>query len=397
MPQFLKISLAAASAAWALAAVDAGCGAGEEGQCAQRPRVGRDHVMLQVANGRLSQAANLTGPQDVGTDGCNGMPDIKKSCSDNKCFVLADDMVGLSCNDYCGRSGRKCVAAWEEVDGDCNKKLQLTCDQSYGTTSDLLCQCSDYLAVDDNRRLVATTLVWSDEFNGESVDQSKWGFVTGGGGFGNSELEYYTPHAAVVKDGTLRITAKCENYGGERFTSAKLTTKDSGTWGPGHRVEVRARSPIAKGTWPAIWMLPEANTYGNWPMSGEIDIMESVGCAPGKVFGTVHTNAYNHMHSTQSYGTRQLTVSDWHTYALQWTDSGVQWFVDDVLFGVFRPTHHNSDRWPFNQKFYLILNLAVGGSWGGMCLPKEGPSCDAGSDFSNGQVLEVDYARVYKL
>lgn len=400
MVQLLKLSVAVATAAVALAAADTECDTSLEGQCPKLPAAvvaGRDHIMLQVTNIRNGQAANLTGPQDVATDGCSGMPDIKRSCSSDKCTVLADDMVGLSCSDYCSRSGRKCQAAWEEVSDDCNRKQTLSCDQVYGTTSDLLCQCSNYLVDSGHRALSSTTLVWSEEFNGGSVNGSKWKYVIGGGGFGNRELQHYTHHAAVVRDGTLRITAKCEKYGGERFTSAKITTESSGTWGPGHRVEVRARSPKAKGTWPAIWMLPVGNVYGGWPKSGEIDIMESVGCTPGQVLGTVHTNAYNHMHNSQAYGSHSLSESDWHTYAIQWTEREIQWFVDDSLFAVFRPTHQNSDRWPFSQKFYLILNLAVGGSWGGMCLPAEGPSCDGGSDFSRGQVLEVDYARVYRL
>jgi hypothetical protein len=345
----------------------------------------------------LLHAANASGPQDVGSSGCNGMPDKKRSCSKDKCLVLAGDMVGLTCNDYCSRSGRTCLSAWEEVDNSCQQERVLGCDESYGTTSDLLCMCSPSLAPAQYRSLAAAQLVWSDEFDGSSVDTSKWGYVTGGGGFGNWELQHYTHHSAEVRDGSLRIKATCENYGNERFTSAKLTTENIADWGPGHRIEVRARAPSGKGTWPAIWMLPSGNVYGKWPASGEIDIMETVGCSPGKIYGTVHTKAYNHMRNTQAYGSLQLDAEQWHTYAIQWTQDSVQWFVDSELFGVFKPSHQDDRRWPFSQKFYLILNVAVGGSWGGSCLDNGRPSCSEGSDFQRGQVMEVDYARVYRL
>jgi beta-glucanase (GH16 family) len=326
------------------------------------------------------------------------MVDVERDCGQNGCLVLATEMTGLSCDDYCFRSGRQCLAAWEEWDDTCNSKLILRCDQVYGTTSDLLCRCSDQLVGLETRAQDIWEIVWSDEFDGSEVDRSKWGFVTGGGGFGNQELQHYTDRTenARVADGVLHITAQCEQYDHEHYTSAKLTTEETVEWGPGHRVEVRAKMPSGKGTWPAIWMLPTDSSYGDWPKSGEIDIMEAVGCTEGKIYGTVHTDAYNHMKSSQAYNSASLAVTDWHTYAIEWKDNGIQWFVDGELFSSFAPSSHSSDKWPFDKEFFLILNLAVGGSWGGYCVHGS-PSCYSNDAFAQPQVMEVDYARVYRL
>jgi len=134
----------------------------------------------------------------------------------------------------------------------------------------------------DRRPFGFARLVWSDEFESSSVDRSKWDFIQGGGGFGNHEQQYCSQHNAAVQDGVLRIVARCQEYHGEHFTSAKLTTHHLADWGPGHRVDVRARLPQGRGTWPAIWMLPTDSVYGGWPASGEIDIMEAVGCTRDK-------------------------------------------------------------------------------------------------------------------
>jgi len=240
--------------------------------------------------------------------------------------------------------------------------------------------------------------VWSDEFSGSRVNASKWGIVRKGGGFGNQEQQYYTDHSKNVKveGGVLKITARCEEYFGHHFTSAKLQSKYKGEWGPGHRVDVRARLPKGRGTWPAIWMLPTNNAYGGWPHSGEIDIMEAVGCTQGKVYGTVHTGAYNHMKHTEKVNTLRADIGEWHTYSVEWTASSISWFMDGQLYHSFAPHSGDSEKWPFNKHFFLILNLAVGGSWGGMCVGGR-PSCTSPSDFLHSQRMEVDFARVYAL
>jgi len=278
----------------------------------------------------------------------------------------------------------------------------LTCDEIRPGTSDLICECSpnDSTGVPP---LVPQPqqprLVWSDEFDGDGIDLSKWTLVNSGGGFGNRELQFYTGREsnARVEQGLLKISAKCERYSGHDFTSAKLQTKNKGDWGPGHRVEVRARLPKGRGTWPAIWMLPTQSAYGSWPKSGEIDIMEAVGCTANKVHGTVHTGAYNHMLGTQQEGHTFIEVGDWHTYMVEWTESKIDWFVDGQHYHRFAAASSpNSDKWPFNQDFFLILNLAIGGTWGGWCV-SSGPSCNSPSEMGVSQTMEVDYARVYAL
>jgi len=241
--------------------------------------------------------------------------------------------------------------------------------------------------------------VWSDEFNGDKVDESKWNLVNGGGGFGNGELQHYLQHNAHVSGGVLRITAKCEWFAFEHFTSAKLTTLDLAEWGPGHKVDVRARLPRGRGTWPAIWMLPSKSTFGHWPSSGEIDIMEAVGCNPNRVYGTVHTGAYNHVLHTERTNVSHTAVGEWHTYSIEWEDRRIRWMLDGRVYHEFSPVLFEPATWPFSEKFYLILNLAVGGSWGGHCLQGRHarPSCRSHEEFGRDQVMEVDFARVYRM
>jgi hypothetical protein len=333
---------------------------------------------------------------------CTGMRNVEKTCSANGCKVLADHMEGRTCREYCGDSGLSCAGAWEEVNEDCNAKAEMTCDQTWPHTSDLLCECVPPGSADvPSPGLMDPSkvrLVWSDDFDGSRLDKSKWNLIRGGGGFGNQEQQFYTDHSGNVRveQGVLKITAKCEEYAGHHFTSAKLQSKQKGDWGPGHRVEVRARLPQGKGTWPAIWMLPTENAYGRWPKSGEIDIMEAVGCTEDKVYGTVHTEAYNHLQHTEKYNSMRTNVDAWHTYTIEWTTSQISWFVDGHLYHSFAPSSQSSDKWPFDRHFFLILNLAVGGSWGGKCVNGK-PSCSSHSEFGMSQVMEVDYARVYAL
>eukprot|EP00929_Paragymnodinium_shiwhaense_P062666 TRINITY_DN3129_c0_g1_i1.p2 TRINITY_DN3129_c0_g1~~TRINITY_DN3129_c0_g1_i1.p2 ORF type:complete len:398 (+),score=94.31 TRINITY_DN3129_c0_g1_i1:76-1269(+) len=245
------------------------------------------------------------------------------------------------------------------------------------------------------------SLVWGDEFedtNGDgTVNRTKWSYLNGPNP-NNQELQYYTdsPANSHIEDGKLKIIGKCEESHGMKYTSARLITKNLGDWGPGHRVEVKAKLPNGKGTWPAIWMLPTDNKYGGWPHSGEIDIMEAVGCTRGSVYGTVHTGAYNHMRNTQKGKKYYTDETAWHVYAINWDDYKMDFYVDGEHYFTFSADNSDSAKWPFNQRFYLILNLAVGGSWGGFCL-NGGPSCSSSDHFGSDQVMEVDYVRVYEL
>jgi len=362
-----------------------------------------DHQLIQTRGslslGRVAEHApgDFSGRSIVGLGPrCVRMQNAELVCPErgNGCRVLANGMRGRTCREYCGEQQLSCVGAWEEQDDNCVIKETLTCEQTYGNTHDLLCECSPPVAPAANSS--QGRLVWEDNFDGDRLDSGKWSIVSGGGGFGNNEQQYYSQHGLRVGEGVLRITAQCEEYKGHHFTSAKVQTKHLTDWGPGHRVEVRARLPKGKGTWPAIWMLPTDSSYGGWPRSGEIDIVEAVGCTQDKVYGTVHTNAFNHMRHTEKTNKLSADLGEWHVFAIEWTASDIAWYMDGQLYHSFGHEAHSSDKWPFDRQFFLILNLAVGGSWGGMCVGGR-PSCTAHDEFGRRQVMEVDFARVYAL
>jgi len=353
----------------------------------------REHQLLQLSR----HSALVKAPGQFDTNECKSMTDVKKTCSQNSCKVLADGMQNhRTCREYCSDQLMDCVGAWEDEGDHChNPKATLTCDDAYDHTSDLLCECAP--SVDFRAKMTRPSgrLVWSDEFEGTELDSSKWNIVHAGGGFGNKEKQFYRGENAKLADGVLSIEAKCEDYDGDNYTSSKLHTQHKGDWGPGHRVEVRARLPKGKGVWPAIWMLPSTRT-SSWPRCGEIDIIESVGCTQDKVYGTIHTEAYNHMHHTEKSRTMDIDGTEWHTYSIDWTEAGLTWFVDGESFHRFAPSAKDVEKWPFDQEFYLILNVAVGGSWGGMCV-HNAPSCSTDDEFGHSQVMQVDFARVYEI
>lgn len=235
-------------------------------------------------------------------------------------------------------------------------------------------------------------LVWSDEFNYTGLpDSTKWSYDVGGDGWGNNEKQYYTAKRlqnASVKNGMLSITAVKEPFNHSAYTSARLVSKNKGDWKYG-RIEVRAKLPKGRGLWPAIWMLPTNQKYGSWPRSGEIDIMEHVGYLPDSVFGTVHTGRYNHSIGTQKGS--KLFLNDvytaFHTYTLVWDENNITLQVDDKPYFRFNNEKKTSAEWPFDQRFHLLLNIAVGGDWGG----KKGVD-----DRIFPQTMQVDYVRVYQ-
>merc|ERR1712048_420165 len=237
-----------------------------------------------------------------------------------------------------------------------------------------------------------TSPVWSEEFDDErgdgSLNETRWLLTYSGSGNGNKEEQFYTTRRdnLFVEDGVLKIVGRRESFEWKHYTSGKVTTRHKGDWGPGVRIEVRAKLPLGVGTWPAIWMMPTENNYGDWPDSGEIDIMEAVGKSHGKVFGTIHTGAYNHMKGTHKGKSFYTDFSEWHTYALNWEADKLTWYTDGNLYNTFAPDDiHDSAKWPFNRRFYLILNLALGGNLGGHI------------NFWEDQVMEIDYVRVFCL
>jgi len=232
-------------------------------------------------------------------------------------------------------------------------------------------------------------LVWSDEFDGSgAVDGSKWTHVVAGNGFGNNELQYYTDRTdnSWLSGGSLFIRARLENYGGKEYTSAKLESTAHWTYG---KVSVRTRLfGTARGTWAAHWMMPRDSAYGIWPKSGEIDIMEHVGYDTGKFHGTVHTGAYYHSIGTQVGGSIDVSATDWHVWTMEWRPEIILFACDEQVYRVFRKEGSDTDVWPFNQRFYAILNFAVGGDWGGQ------QGIDSAAFAGDGQIYEVDWIRV---
>ncbi len=240
------------------------------------------------------------------------------------------------------------------------------------------------------------SLVWNDEFNGDRVDTGKWSFQLGDGcdiglcGWGNNEQQFYTTGNAAVENGYLVITAKQESLGGKDYTSARLRTKDKGDWKYG-RFEIRAKLPVGQGFWPAIWMLPTDGVYGGWAASGEIDIMEARGQTPNTVLGTLHYGGS--FPNNQSSGSQYVLPSglftdSFHTFVLEWSEGRMLWYVDGNPYQVQAEWNTTAAEFPapFDQRFHLLLNVAVGGNF-------VGPP-DASTRFP--QSMEVDYVRVYQ-
>jgi beta-glucanase (GH16 family) len=236
-----------------------------------------------------------------------------------------------------------------------------------------------------------SNLVWSDEFDYEGLpDPEKWVYDVGDHGWGNNELQYYTENNlenARAENGILIIEAHQDSTFDKAYSSARLLTRGKASWKYGF-IEVKAKLPKGVGTWPAIWMLPEKNNYGGWPKSGEIDIMEHVGFDQGTVHGTVHTEAFNHTKGTQKGKTIPVPdcSEEFHIYAIDWQEDKIDFYMDGEHYHTFENTGGSWEEWPFDHPFHLILNIAVGGNWGGA----QGVDPDIWP-----QPMEIDYVRVY--
>lgn len=238
-------------------------------------------------------------------------------------------------------------------------------------------------------------LVWSDEFDGQSLDLSKWTPQIGDGcpelcGWGNNELQWYLAENATVADGFLTITARQQTVEGKSYTSARLRTIHQGDWTFG-RFEARAKMPVGKGLWPAFWMLPTIPSYGTWAASGEIDIMEYVGDKPEEVFGTIHYGgswpANQDTSSTFTLDTGGFN-EEFYVFAVEWEPGEIRWYVNDVLYSTKRNWSSTGGNFPapFDVDFHLLLNVAVGGQLPG--------NPDGSTGFP--QTMKVDYVRVYQ-
>ena len=227
-------------------------------------------------------------------------------------------------------------------------------------------------------------IYWNDEFNTDGApDAAKWGYDIGNNsGWGNGELEYYTNRTenAVVQGGVLKVKAIKEAYSGFNYTSARLLSKGKFSFKYG-KVEIRAKLPAGVGTWPALWMLGNNFSTAGWPTCGEIDIMEHRGSELNKIYGTLH---YPGRSGGNADGSTRLIANastEFHVYSMEWNAASIKIFVDGQLFH----TVTNSNSLPFNQDFFLLINLAMGGTFGGAVDPA----------FTNA-TMEVDYIRVYK-
>ncbi len=241
-------------------------------------------------------------------------------------------------------------------------------------------------------------LQWSDEFNGDALDTTKWSYQTGTGDeygldrWGNNELQYYQEENVTVGDGVMTITAIRENVGSGQFTSGRIRTINMGDWTYG-RFEFRAKMPVGKGLWAAIWMLSTDEYFGGWASSGEIDIMEYLGDDTTRVHGTIHYGGQwpeNQYRGTDFVTDDTAFHSVFHVFALEWEEGELRWYVDGERYQTLGQGMWYSSRAPFpapfNQRFHLLINLAVGGNWPG--------SPDLNTVFP--QEMQVDYVRVYQ-
>jgi beta-glucanase (GH16 family) len=233
------------------------------------------------------------------------------------------------------------------------------------------------------------TLVWQDEFDGPEINPDHWTHEIGGHGWGNGENQYYTdsPDNSFIEDGMLVIQALEQNYLGKPFTSARLTTQGKVTQQYG-RIEARIQIPTGKGIWPAFWMLGENFDTVGWPRSGEIDIMENIGSEPWVVHGTLHGPGYSGgsgVGASYRLPDRSPFHADFYVYAVEWEPDEIRWYVDDALYNTITPDDLPGD-WVYDQPFFIILNVAVGGRWPGYP--------DQTTEFP--QHMLVDYVRIYE-
>jgi len=247
------------------------------------------------------------------------------------------------------------------------------------------------IASDDPDYIENFTLVWSDEFDGNSVDLNNWTFETGASGWGNNELQNYTNgDNAEIVDGKLIITAEKidDNTQPGSYTSTRIVTRGKQEFQYG-RMEIRAKLPSGTGIWPAIWMLGSNINSVGWPACGEMDIMEYVGYEPDVVHSTVHTSAGSGGQGSGSSMTLTTCEEEFHVYGLYWTEEKLVFYADNIdnVIHTYNPENKDDANWPFNQPAFFILNIAVGGNWGGA----------QGIDNSIfPQTMEIDYVRVYQ-
>ncbi|CAF1576734.1 unnamed protein product [Adineta ricciae] len=309
------------------------------------------------------------------------------------CDFFANDLSNVRslpehCGPKCEQTPRCTHFAWNRWNGGtCWMKHGSASKNDAFSTSDssMICgvlgQHHNHVSNNRNPNSKGWRLIWEDNFDWTGlVDTAKWDFDVGGHGFGNNEKQYYTnnrwenarcelfPHS---NNGRLIIEARHEHMHGSSYTSARMKSKQKWTYG---RLQIRAKLPTGRGLWPALWMLPERQTYSNtyWPDNGEIDLMEQVGYEPARIHSSIHTKAHNHMihtHKTDSAIVDDAT-SNFKIYTLDWYPDKIQTFVGDdgdpFAKHIFTWDKQGDwTKWPFDKPFFVIMNIAVGGNWGG--------------------------------
>ena len=230
-------------------------------------------------------------------------------------------------------------------------------------------------------------LIWEEDFNGQSLDETVWNFETGDGcpncGWGNNERQVYTKNNHAIENGNLIITAKKE---GDAYTSTRITTAGKKEFTYGY-VEARVKLPSGQGIWPAFWMLGANITQDGWPLAGEIDILEYLGRDPDMVYTTLHTKDHHAGNASSKKTPMEGMEEGYHTFGVNWTKNAMEFYVDDQKVYTYDPERKTAENWPFDKPFFVILNMAVGGWFGG-------PEVD---DSIFPQQYFVDYVKVYSV
>lgn len=260
-----------------------------------------------------------------------------------------------------------CLIAGAQLLSSCKKDVNTSSENSSANT---------------DPRAVSYQLLWSDDFNGNSVNQANWSFETGAGGWGNNEKQYYQPDNATVADGNLIITAKKQSVGGAPYTSARMITRGKKEYTYG-RFEARIKLPQGQGQWPAFWMLGSNIGSVGWPKCGEIDIMENVN-TNSQVLGTIHwfDQAYAYYG-----GNTNTSPQNYHVYRVDWTPTAIKWYVDDIQFHEANIANSINGTDEFHRPFFLLLNMAVGGNLPGQTIDESRLPAK----------MYVDYVKVYKI
>lgn len=346
-----------------------------------------------------SQASSSSTDQEVTFMGGNDTKVAVKSGETYNVLAGVEVWVGLT-----NRTSDLTYTIVEEQTGNEKDSVSLTYNSTYTVTYKILANGKEYTKV----RIITVgsgisgsiiydinnlhyTQIFADEFDGTSLNSANWSYEVNGDGGGNNELQYYTdrPDNSTVKDGILSIICKKENYLGKQYTSARIVSanKFSFTYG---KIQFRAKLPTGVGVWPALWMLGSDISRNPWPNCGEIDVMEQVGYDPDVVHSTIHCGAYNGAAGTQKGSSVKNTTvrSEYHVYTCQWLPDRILFFIDDTKIFEYVPSNtDDASIWPYNKDFFIIMNIAFGGNWGG--------AQGIDPNFTSSE-MNVDYVRVYQ-